>query len=147
MEDPKKLLHAFVFSRLDYCNALITGLAKKYINRLQLIQNAEARVLTKTGMREHITPVLASLHWFPVAFRIDFKVLSLVFKALHGLAPSYKSNILSDYIPSHSLRSSGAALLNITRMNSKKFGEAVFWFQAPMAWNKFPLQIREATAI
>ncbi len=39
--------------------------------------------------REQITPILASLHWLPVHFRIDFKVLVLVYKSLKGLAPSY----------------------------------------------------------
>ncbi|KAF7648774.1 hypothetical protein LDENG_00152180, partial [Lucifuga dentata] len=44
-------------------------------DRLQLIQNSAARLLTKTKKREHITPVLATLHWLPVSYRIDFKVL------------------------------------------------------------------------
>ena len=91
LADAKTLIHAFVlfFSRLDYCNALFSGMTKKSIDRLQLVQNAAARVLTKTRMREHITPVLASLHWLPVVFRIDFKILLLVYKALNGMAPLY----------------------------------------------------------
>ncbi len=56
--DAKKLIHAFIFSRLNYCNAVYTGLPKGSIVKLQLIQNAEARVLMKLKKREHITPVL-----------------------------------------------------------------------------------------
>ena len=33
--------------------------------------------------------LLASLHWLPVKARVDFKVLLLTYKALHGLAPTY----------------------------------------------------------
>ena len=46
--------------------------------KLQLIQNAAARVLTNTKKVDHITPVLKSLDWLPVCQIIDFKILLLV---------------------------------------------------------------------
>ncbi|MBN3302962.1 B3GN3 acetylglucosaminyltransferase, partial [Amia calva] len=57
-------------------------------------QNAAARILTKTKNHDHITPVLASLHWLPVRFTINFKVLLLALKALKGLAPPYLRDLL-----------------------------------------------------
>ena len=56
-----ELIHAFISSRLDYCDALFAGLPKKTTERLQLIQNSAARLLIETKRREHISPVLASL--------------------------------------------------------------------------------------
>ena len=148
LDDAKTLIHAFVFSRLDYCNAILSGLPKKSTDRLQLVQNAAARVLTKTKMREHITPVLASLHWLPVAFRIDFKILLLVYKALNGLAPSYLSDCLPRYVPDRLLRSSYADLLDPPpKMNYKKYGESAFCFYGPTAWNKLPLYLRQAVSV
>ena len=148
LNDAKTLIHAFVFSRLDYCNAILSGLPKKETDRLQLVQNAAARVLTKTKMREHITPVLASLHWLPVVFRIDYKILLLVYKALNGLAPSYLSDCLPRYVPGRHLRSSNADLLDPPpKMNYKKYGEASFCFYGPTAWNKLPLHLRQAVSV
>lgn len=147
LDNAKTLIHAFVFSRLDYCNALLSGLPKKTTDRLQLVQNAAARVLTRTKMREHITPVLASLHWLPVVFRIDFKILLLVYKALNGLAPSYLVDCLPRYAPNRPLRSSSADLLDIPKMAYKKHGKAAFCFYGPTAWNKLPAHIRQANSV
>ena len=38
---------------------------------------------------------LKALHWLPVKHRIIFKVLLITFKAIHGLAPSYISDLIS----------------------------------------------------
>ena len=74
------IIHAFISSRLDYCNNLFTCLNKKELDRLQAIQNSAARLLTHINKRAHITPVLASLHWLPVQYRIIFKILVLTFR-------------------------------------------------------------------
>ncbi len=79
-QDLEKLVHAFITCRVEYCNGLLTDLPKKSIRQLQLIQNATTRILTRTRKYEHITPVLRSLHWIPVTFRIDFKVILLIYK-------------------------------------------------------------------
>lgn len=73
------IIHAFVSSRLDYCNSLFTCLNKKELARLQYVQNSAARLLTSINRRSHITPVLKSLHWLPVVYRVQFKILVLTF--------------------------------------------------------------------
>jgi hypothetical protein len=57
LSDTERLIHAFITSRLDFCNALLSGLPKKAIGQLHNIQNAAAWVLTKTRLRADITPV------------------------------------------------------------------------------------------
>ena len=81
------LVHAFITSRLDYCNALLYGLPKEQIAKLQRVQNAAARLIMDIGKYSHITPVPYELHWLPVQAPIHFKILLLAFKAIHGLAP------------------------------------------------------------
>ena len=98
-KDAEKLVHAFVTSQLDFCNSLLSGSSRKSLKTLQLVQNAAARVLTRTKKREHITPVLASLHWLPVKSRIEFKILLLTFKALNNMAPLYLKELIVPYQP------------------------------------------------
>ncbi|MGL4601992.1 MAG: hypothetical protein ACRCVE_11065, partial [Plesiomonas sp.] len=73
------LVQALVISRLDYCNALLAGLPANTTKPLQLIQNAAARLVFDQPKRAHVTPLLISLHWLPVAARIKFKSLTLAF--------------------------------------------------------------------
>jgi len=57
-------------SRLDYCNSLLYGVSDELLQKLQVIQNAAARVVTGAKKVDHITPVLHELHWLPVRQRI-----------------------------------------------------------------------------
>jgi len=78
-----------VSSRLDYCNSILYGTSSSNLNKLQRVQNALARSVMMTKKHEHITPVLARLHWLPVSARIQFKIALLTFKTLTTNQPSY----------------------------------------------------------
>ncbi len=75
VSDAEKLVHAFMTSRLDYCNALLGDCPASSINKLQIVQNAAARVLTRSRKYDHITPILQSLHWLPIKFCISYKIV------------------------------------------------------------------------
>ena len=141
------LIHAFVSSRLDYCNGLLFGLPKKDLDRLQYVQNSAARVLTRTKPWQHITPTLKHLHWLPVKYRIDYKLLLLTYKALHALAPQYLSDLLEDYTPARTLRSSDLGLLAVRRGKRHYLGDRAFSVAAPTLWNSLPLGIRQAQTL
>ena len=64
-----------------------------------------ARIITRTRKFVHMTPVLHELHWLPVEQHVNFKVLLLVYKALHGLTPGYIADLLHHYQPGRALRS------------------------------------------
>ncbi len=93
------LINAFMTSRLDYCNALVGGCSACLINKLHMVQNASARVITRTRKYDHLSPVMSTLHWLPIKHRIDFKIVLITYKALNGLAPQYLSELLLHYSP------------------------------------------------
>ncbi|KAK0151915.1 hypothetical protein N1851_006719 [Merluccius polli] len=145
--DLEIVIHALINSRLDYCNSLYVGLDQSLLYRLQLVQNAAARLLTGKRKRDHISPVLASLHWLPVSFRIDFKILLFVFKALNGLAPQYLSELLHIYAPARALRSTNQLLLVVPKTRLSTKGDRAFGAAAPRLWNSLPWHIRSAGSI
>ncbi|KAI5615362.1 hypothetical protein C0J50_10871, partial [Silurus asotus] len=93
LQDAEKLVHAFVTSTLDYCNALLFRCSSKCIDKLQFVQNAAARVLARSRKYDHITPVLIILHWLPIKSRIDYKILLLNYKTLNDLVPKYLNKL------------------------------------------------------
>ena len=104
----KTLVHAFVSSHLNYCNVLLFGLSKIQLDRLQKIQNAAAKVILQLSKFDHITPAFVDLHWLPLKFRVQFKLLLTVYKSLHNQAPDYINDLLSLKTESnYFLRSSG----------------------------------------
>lgn len=133
-----RALTTVIFFFLDYQHT---------ISRLQYIQNSAARWLTYTKRSAHITPILFNLHWLPVSSRITYKTLLLTFKSLNGLAPSYLSDLLSPYIPTRPLRSSGCKLLCEPRYHLSCMGGRSFSVIAPKLWNSLPLALRTTTTL
>lgn len=143
-----QLVHGFITSKLDYCNALFVGLPQRQIQKLQRIQNMAARLVTYTSRFAHITPVLRNLHWLPVNARIEFKVILTVFKCLRGEAPAYLIELIEPYSPVRDLRSSGLTLLRPpSHPNTQSAMERDFAQCAPSLWNALPEFVRCANNV
>ena len=92
------LIHAFVTSKLDHCNSLLYNVPKNVIKKLQSVQNAAARLITRSRKCDHITPILLDIHWLLVSERINFKILLLTFKALHQQSPTYSQDLMTHHL-------------------------------------------------
>ena len=66
-------------NRIDYCNALLYGVAYGDIRRLQSVLHAAVRLITGIQCYEHITRTLRdTLHWLPISQRITFKIAVII---------------------------------------------------------------------
>jgi hypothetical protein len=140
------IMHAFVTSRLDYCNSLLYGISSSLTTKLQHILNTAARIVTRTKIGNHITPVLKSLHWLPVVQRCAFKTALLTFKVIHGLAPSYLCELIRYRSTARDLRSIDDVLLDVPKSKSC-IGSRAFAFSAPKLWNSLPYDIRTSVSL
>lgn len=136
------MVHAFITSRLDSCNSILYGLPEAELSKLQRIQNTAARLVARVKKSDHISPVLHNLHWLPVRSRIVFKILLITFKALHGQAPIYITELLTKYNPTRTLRSCNRSLLLEQKSKTVTNGDRSFSVAAPKLWNSLPQEIR-----
>ena len=147
LEAATNLIHAFVSSRLDYGNSLLFGLPDTDLKKLQKVQNTAARILTRTGKYDHISPVFRELHWLMIKERINFKILLLTYKSLNNLAPPYLLDLLQPYESTRALRSDNQLNLKIPKTRLKSYGDRAFSHAAPTLWNKLPLEIKSASSL
>ena len=155
----KTAINASVTSRLDMCNSLLAGICKCRrklgsvqcscnIQKLQLVQNNAARLLFRSPKSAEVTPLLKKLHWLPIHARIEYKILTIVYKCLNGTGPLYLTDLLKVYRQNRSLRSGSKGLL-LVEPKSKLVtgGDRTFATLGPKLWNNLPRHIREATSL
>lgn len=142
------LMHAFVTSRVDYCNSLFINLPKKDLKRLQLILNKAARLIFSLPPYARISSHLYELHWLPIKARIEFKISLLTYKALKHNKPVYLRELLKDYSTqsSMSLRVADDPYRLATPFLKNNFSHCSrsFSYMAPRLYNDLPSSIKSA---
>jgi len=80
----KTLVHAFVTSRVDYCNAVLAGLPKSTTDTLQRLLNATARLVSNTHKYDRGLSSLLhdQLHWLGVPERVEYKLAVMAIEML-----------------------------------------------------------------
>ena len=141
------MAHAFDTSRIDYCNSLLYGVSDYNISRLQRIQNCAARIITNTKKYDHITPVLRKLHWLPVRYRIQYKILLITYKAITGMAPDYLCSLISIKVSDKSLRSSKQIILHVPASKLKSYGDRSFSVAGLVLWNRLPESVKSVKTL
>ena len=99
------LISRFHMSKLDYCNVALAGLPSFDLDRWHAsVINAAARLTVGTQRHDHITPLLADLHWLRMPQRIQYKLCVLVYQCVQGSAPSYLQNAICPVASAESRR-------------------------------------------
>ncbi|KAI7908531.1 reverse transcriptase, partial [Pyricularia oryzae] len=144
------LIQALVISRLDYGNSLLAGAPASAIRPLELVQKAAAHLVFNRPKFSHTTPLLMSLHWLPVAARIQFKTLVLAYRAVKGTAPSYLQAMVKPYTPARPLRSAASGRLVAPSLRGpccRSTRSRLFSVLAPQWWNELPTDVRTAESL
>ena len=146
-DSAKTLVVSLIFSRFDYCNALLYGISEDLLDKLQLLQHACARFITGKRKFDHISETLKSLHWLPVRSRIKYKIILWVFKCITHQAPEYLQELIVFRNSKCSTRSSKVPTLEIPRSRQKYAGDRAFSVAGPTLWNSLPVYLRREESI
>jgi len=112
--------------------------ASKVLGALQLALNMAARLVYKARQSCHDSLPLKELCWFTIKRRLEENNLTITFKARYGVAPSYLSELLRNYTPVRSFRSSDYPTLAAPTLKLRTVGHRSFCSSGPRAWNYLP---------
>ena len=149
-EQARCVVHAYVTSRLDQNNSLLSGVSETILlAKLQRVQKAAAKLILGGKKLDHVTPLLNKLHWLPVPQRVIFKIVLLVHKTLHGNGPAYLRELLKSYTCGRSgMRSAeDTTRLQVPATQYVTYGDRAFSVFGPKAWNDLPPHVRLSTTV
>ena len=146
LDSAKLLANALVYSRVDYCNSLLSGIAETDRTKLHHILNHLARVVTKSSPFTRSVPLLRFLHWLPLKYKVHFKICLLTYKALHEEQAVYLHSLIATSLPSRSVRSNRGITLSVPRIKTNT-GTRAFSSCARSLWNNLPLSVHSATSV
>jgi hypothetical protein len=90
---------------------------------------------------------LKSLHWLPVHYRIQFKIILITFKCIHNLAPSYLSDLITIHQPTRITRQSSTLTLVVPQHRRSRFGGRSFHITGPQLFNQLPSEIKAIASL
>ena len=138
-EDLQILVHSVISSKLDYCNVILFGIKQNFIQKLQKVQNAAARLIYKLPKYSSVSHAIRELHWLRVDQRIVYKILLIVYKHFSCISPGYLNNLLE-------IVNVETRTLKLNHYTSK-YGRRAFSYVAPRFWNRLPQCLRTETSL
>ena len=138
-----------IISHVDYCNGIYSGLPETDLNKLQRVQNITAKIVLGKGKFVDPTDCLRTLHWLPIKYRVEYKILCMVYKCLSGDAPDYLKDLLKEYTTTRQGLQSEQSYkrLVVPRTVRKTFASRAFSVFGPSLWNQIPNYLKELRSL
>ena len=130
-----------VLSKLDYCYSLLIGTSEYNLDKLQRIQNMSCQVINNLKKHDSITSHLQDLHWLRIHEQINYKILMMVFKCKHKLAPSYLQELIS-FGYNRPLRLATNHDFPVVKCNTALVHNSSFKSIGTRLWNALPTNIK-----
>ena len=112
------------------------------MDKLQLVRNFSARILTGKRKFDHITRSLNNLGWLNVKDTLLYQDAIMMFKSINGMVPSYlSSKLIKRNSEIHNCVTRQANDLNILRCTTKTATRS-FVYPASQLWNSFDTYVR-----
>ena len=148
-EQTRCVIHAYVTSRLDQNNSLLSGVPETtLLCKLQKVQNDAAKLILGRRKWDHATPFLQELHWLPVSQHYIFKTVLLVYKTLQGDSLSYLQDLLKPCLCDRDGMRSADDITHLDEPTTqyKTFGDCAFSVFGPKMWKMLPKDVRLSTS-
>ena len=125
----QQLVSALVLSRLNYCNAVLSGLPSTTLDPLRQVLNAAIHAVAGIGPRDLLTEQMKKLHWLPIKYRINFVISDYArrcdwsiarntFVTLYILCQHYLNGIGYEQLRVASSTSTGQELFSVKELSS-----------------------------
>ena len=90
-------MHAFVTTRLDYCNSVLAGAPRSVTDKLQRVLNAATRLVSGTRKFDRgLSRLLhVDLHWLDVPERVQYNLGVTVRRCQQHKAPQYLTDCVT----------------------------------------------------
>jgi len=143
LKTSKALFHAYILSTFKYCPLIWMNFIKGNYTRIEKIHHRALSAVFNTSLS--FSELLAleggvSLHIYFIK-----NILVEIFKSLHGLNPTFLSELFIPKCNPYSLRSGHQLILPPT--NTVLFGTRSLGFMGSLLWNRLPKQIKESTSL
>ena len=94
------------------------------------------------------TTIMRHLHWLPVSFRCEYKMLLHVYRCMKGQAPEYlQKKLILRSLAQMTCSATDCNFFQIPYNRRKTLGDCGFYSAGPRLWNSLPLELQTASSV